>query len=34
MDELEAIGKIPGVEKLAEITGSGIGSVAGAWAAP
>ena len=34
MDELEAIGKIPGVEKLAEITASGIGSVAGAWVAP
>ena len=34
MDELEAIGKIPGVKKLAEITASGIGSVAGAWVAP
>ena len=34
MDELEAIGKIPGVKKLAELTASGIGSVAGAWVAP
>ena len=34
MDELDAIGKIPGVKKLAELAASGIGSVAGAWVAP
>ena len=34
MNELEAIAKIPGIKKLAEITASGIGSVAGALVAP
>lgn len=34
MDELDAVGKIPGVKKLAELAASGIGSVAGAWVAP
>ena len=34
MDELKAVAKIPGVKKLAELTASGIGSVAGAWVAP
>ena len=34
MNELEAIGKIPGIKKLAEVTASGIGSVAGALVAP
>ena len=34
MSELEVIAKIPGVKKLAEVTASGIGSVAGALVAP
>ena len=34
MDELETIGKMSGVKKLAGITSSGIGSVTGAWVSP
>ncbi len=34
LNELESIAKIPGIKKLAEVTASGIGSVAGAVVAP
>lgn len=34
LNELESIAKIPGIKKLAEVTASGIGSVAGAIVAP
>ena len=34
LNDLAAIAKIPGIKKLAAITASGIGSVAGAWVAP